>query len=747
MVSEPTHRTNGISSDDSDKKTEAVFRTDGALPLGYRNYVPRRADMEALGAIKVERHPIYLAEPRQVGKTSLLRRLKVDLESSGWTCAYIDLSELLQLPRDAWFHQVGSWVAGDAKLGVTSYPSDPQSFDDFLLNEVGLSSQSKRLVLLLDEVDSLINKEFSDGFWMMLRSRYQKQEGHNLCFALAGCIDPSTLVRDSTISPFNISRLIHLPDFTKDQCDSLTRHLVDSGIMVTDETLDRVYYWTAGQPYLVQRLCQLLEDYGNCHRDTSLSREQVDLIVHKQLLDGTNLHLRHVVNRFMSLAEPAASIVRDLLARKTVTSWRLGFEAFRLTGAVRVSPDTRQVSWRNPLYERVITEAVGTPSIHVDVGVSVVAQGSLELHVSLSSDQRRLSYKLNSPGGGEYYHQFAGVVDLKASPRELLQSIFDRLSTAARKPMERRSPDKSKQEVEDIAAAIGKTLYSDLIPRELRDEYRNIRQNYRDRGLLIVSDEPWIPWEMVRPAEYGRDGVRIYDDPPLCETFQLSRWFAGHPKTDHLAITKAVLVDPPSTLKFARKEAAFFSNLAIERPTIQVFAALTTVDQVEDCFRAGAAQLIHFACHGNFDLSNPDDSKLRLGDEFLRTGQIIGEAQGGLRRAKPMVFVNACHAGKIGFGLSKLGGWPERFVEAGAKVFIGSLWEINDELASRFAVEFYNRLFGLAGYSPMTLGQAFRAARREIRGLDPANPTWLAYVLYGDPNAYVDTGIDDARAG
>ncbi|OUC08906.1 hypothetical protein RY27_06190, partial [Litorilinea aerophila] len=41
-----------------------------------------------------------------------------------------------------------------------------------------------------------------------------------------------------------------------------------------------------------------------------------------------------------------------------------------------------------------------------------------------------------------------------------------------------------------------------------------------------------------------------------------------------------------------------------------------------------------------------------------------------------------------------------------------------------------------------TLGQAFHRARLHIRDRQPANPTWLAYVLYGAPNSTVRFGRD-----
>src|SRR5690606_23350175 len=77
--------------------------------------------------------------------------------------------------------------------------------------------------------------------------------------------------------------------------------------------------------------------------------------------------------------------------------------------------------------------------------------------------------------------------------------------------------------------------------------------------------------------------------------------------------------------------------------------------------------------------------------------------------------------------------------DVGASAFVGTLWEVNDLLAAEFAIVFYDRL--LAGD---TLGQAFYAARLAVRDRQPDNPTWLAYVLYGDPNSRVVWGSEEA---
>ncbi len=144
-------------------------------------------------------------------------------------------------------------------------------------------------------------------------------------------------------------------------------------------------------------------------------------------------------------------------------------------------------------------------------------------------------------------------------------------------------------------------------------------------------------------------------------------------------------------------------------------------------------QLIHVAAHGSFDAANPNRARITLQDGILTPDDLSPSATRGLRAAHPLVFLNACSVGRLGFGLTGIGGWADKLVNTGrVGAFIGTLWEVNDELAAAFAQEFYTRLFAGAA-----LGDAFHAARLHVRDIAPANPTWLAYTLYGDPNGAV----------
>jgi CHAT domain-containing protein len=138
---------------------------------------------------------------------------------------------------------------------------------------------------------------------------------------------------------------------------------------------------------------------------------------------------------------------------------------------------------------------------------------------------------------------------------------------------------------------------------------------------------------------------------------------------------------------------------------------------------------IHFSGHGKFpDRSNPAKAEIELeGGEKLRPSDISGVAA-NLGRRRPLVFLNACPVGRQAPGLTGIGGWASALVHNGAAAFVGTHWEVTDDLALRFASAFYSRLD-----ARQTIAAAARDARLAIR--DGGDPTWLAYTVFADPGA------------
>jgi CHAT domain len=131
-----------------------------------------------------------------------------------------------------------------------------------------------------------------------------------------------------------------------------------------------------------------------------------------------------------------------------------------------------------------------------------------------------------------------------------------------------------------------------------------------------------------------------------------------------------------------------------------------------------------------FDRTLPNDSAIQLTDGSIRPSDI----RLNFTDIRPLVFINACHGGRVGFNFTKIGGWAEKFVNARVGVFIGAMWEVNDELALQFAETFYTALLK----DNLTVAQSFQKSRQTICEIAPYNSTWLAYTLYADPEARIN---------
>ena len=94
-----------------------------------------------------------------------------------------------------------------------------------------------------------------------------------------------------------------------------------------------------------------------------------------------------------------------------------------------------------------------------------------------------------------------------------------------------------------------------------------------------------------------------------------------------------------------------------------------------------------------------------------------------------------CEAlGEALVALSLVAGFPGAFLYAGAAALVSPLWVVNDERACNIARDLYTALFVPGGRT--TIGARMREVRR--RWSTEKHLTYLAYVLYGDPLAWVD---------
>ena len=376
-------------------------------------------------------------------------------------------------------------------------------------------------------------------------------------------------------------------------------------------------------------------------------------------------------------------------------------------------------------------------------GLQFVAPSALRpdliLRVTRDTDDKTLRFTLLSPQAKTGYREKAmGSVVLQKlkDPTLLLGDYFADLDQLARNATESLG-DAETQDYIATTEGIGSDLYDQLFPDELKAEYWRLKE-LREAGviqtLLILSDEPWVPWEIIYPFddEHGADDF-------LGAAWHLTRWQAGLALNPYLNVHAAQVVTPDLDLSFVKEESAYFARLVDAPRPIRIPAPITTRQLFLSQLQSGGVQLLHFATHGNFNGQNADRSPIYMeGGETITPVDLSKPRTQGIRKERPIVFLNACHGGKLEFTLTGTGGWAERMVnQVAATAFVGAYWEISDQLASLFSRTFYDELRGGG-----TLGAAFHQARMTVRAHSPANPTWLAYTLYGDPNARIEWAKD-----
>jgi hypothetical protein len=244
------------------------------------------------------------------------------------------------------------------------------------------------------------------------------------------------------------------------------------------------------------------------------------------------------------------------------------------------------------------------------------------------------------------------------------------------------------------------------------------------RSILIISDEPWIPWEIIKPS-HGTETGEIVEEAFLCEDYQIARWIAGPPPSSFLEIHAGAIVAPLALdLPSVQRETIFLES------TLRLRKIAPRLAEVRRLLSSGGVQLIHFACHGSFDPEEHEQSMVYLeGSEKLRCRDISGSRR-NFGRDRPFVFINACQTARADFSLVGIGSWADRFINARAGGFLGSMWEVDDTLAYEFTRAFYESLM-----DGVSIGEAVREARLRIK--DEHNSTWLAYSVYADPLAEV----------
>ena len=312
------------------------FGTHGRV-LPQKHYVvPRTEEIERFTNRIKDGKYIVLFAPRQTGKTTFFRLALDALATEDPTYFPIQLNfEVYEdcTPMEFYgsliehiheeilnvFHKRGQVVPEALAHFLENTQLINQLSTRRFFRQLAEFLKNYRVICLIDEFDA-IPRGALRGFLHTLRSIYLNDAPrcpHSV--GIVGIKNITQLDYDRSISPFNIQDEFHLANFTLEQVDDLfAQYTEEVGQPFTSEVIEALHKQTAGQPFLVNRLAQILTEELEVPKTETLTIGHFAK-AHTRLLRerNTNIdHLRANVRRdprFGKLLMRIASYERGLL--------------------------------------------------------------------------------------------------------------------------------------------------------------------------------------------------------------------------------------------------------------------------------------------------------------------------------------------------------------------------------------------------------------------------------------------------
>lgn len=277
--------------------------------------------------------------PRQYGKTTTLFLLNNKLKE---TEDYLPIKISFEGIGDLIFENENRFSKGFIKIlertiefenielakFIGSNKEEIETLDDLSYFIAKLVKKiNKKVVLMIDEVDKSSNNQLFLSFLGMLRNKYLlRNEGKDYTFhsvILAGVHDVKTLKvkirpdeEEKYNSPWNIASDFDIDmSFSKEEIMTMLDDYVKSKDVILDKEYfsERLYFYTSGYPFLVSKLCKIIDE--KIMRDDRLvwEKEYMDLAV-KEILRDSNTNFDSLIKNIENnkeLKEMIKSLIID----------------------------------------------------------------------------------------------------------------------------------------------------------------------------------------------------------------------------------------------------------------------------------------------------------------------------------------------------------------------------------------------------------------------------------------------------
>ncbi len=289
------------------------FETRGPVDAAVNYVVSRKAELaDFIARVKRGRYIVMFA-PRQTGKTTFFRWALAELAAADATYFPIQLNfEIYAGYPAARFYPHFAKKLREAieRVFSTRNIAMPPPLAQFLANAqiadrvemldffeaLGQHLTDYRIVLLIDEFDG-IPADAVQGFLHALRHIYISDVAVRCPYSvgIVGVKNVTQLNYDRTISPFNIQEEFHLPNFTLVQVQELLgQYTAEVGQPFEPEVIETLHRQSGGQPFLVNRLAQLLTQELDIPKTETIHLEHFGK-AHATLVAEDNVHLNHLL--------------------------------------------------------------------------------------------------------------------------------------------------------------------------------------------------------------------------------------------------------------------------------------------------------------------------------------------------------------------------------------------------------------------------------------------------------------------
>ncbi len=534
------------------------FNTAGPVnPVDHYCIPPlERLNFEDILTLIEQKKYFVLHAPRQTGKTSCLLALMEYLNRQGkHHCLYFNV-EAAQAAREdvaQGMDNILRELASRAKIQLADpFPESllPQLLKDraygTALNQCLTNwavHQSKPLVLLMDEVDSLIGDTLISVL-RQLRSGYDKRpQSFPQSIILCGVRD----IRDYRIhsdlekaiitggSAFNIkAESLRLRDFNREEMlILLNEHTIETSQEFEKEAASLIWEFTQGQPWLVNALA-----YEVCFRiKKGRDRKdpiQPDMVIQarENLIERRETHLDQLVDKLGE--ERVRSVIEPVLSGKAMTQPAMPDDDLQYVedlGLIRRKP---QVAVANPIYQEIIPRMLTSTTqdtLPFQTAWYVLPDGRLNMETLLSAFQE--FFRENSE------HWLERFQYKEAGPQLLLQAFLQRVINSGGRiereyALGRMRTDllifwPTGAETADKSAAGNGRIHLQKIVIELKVLYKNlaktiddgldqtfeymVRCNADEAHLVIFDRDPQRSWDekvFMRDMEIKDRKIRVW---------------------------------------------------------------------------------------------------------------------------------------------------------------------------------------------------------------------------------------------